>query len=76
MQNFFKQLIPFIFFGIAIVAFALGIMILAYLFLIGAAVGLILFFISYIRTKLFAPKKPTEVTRTGRVIDSDDWKKM
>ena len=79
MKRFLNQLIPFIFFGIALVAFAFGIMLLAYLFLFGALVGIILFGLSIIRNKLFPPKhiiKPNKSTMSGRTFDSDDWKKM
>lgn len=77
MKRFLSQLIPFIFIGIAIVAFAFGIILLAYLFLIGALVGLILFSISWIKEKFFPRKVSTQPKKhSGRVIDSDDWKKM
>jgi hypothetical protein len=78
MQRFLNQLIPFIFIGIAIVAFAFGIMLLAYLFFFGAIIGMILFLISWVRQKFFPPKtivvKPKN--KSGRIIDSDDWKKL
>lgn len=78
MQRFLNKLIPFILLGIAIVAFAFGIMLLAYLFFIGALVGLILFTIAWIKAAFFPPKKVVrhQKTKSGRVIDSDDWKKM
>lgn len=76
MQRFLNQLIPFILLGIAIVAFAFGIMLLAYLFFIGAIVGLILFAITWLKAKLFPPKHVVKQHKSGRVIDSDDWKKM
>lgn len=77
MQRFLNQLIPFILFGIAIVAFAFGIVLLAYLFLFGAIVGFILFLISWIRHRFFPPKTLTKKpSQSGRIIDSDDWKKM
>lgn len=83
MQRFLNQLIPFIFIGIAIVAFAFGILILAYLFLFGAFIGFILFIVAWIRDRFFPPKSPM-VRRTthkaqrksGRIIDSDDWKEL
>lgn len=79
MKKFINQLVPFILVGIAVVAFAFGIMLLAYLFLIGACVGLLLFTIAWIRQKFF-PKKTMVVTkhkkRSGRIIDSNDWKEL
>lgn len=76
MQRFFQQLMPFVFMGIAIVLLIYGLMLLAYLFLFGAIVGLLLFAISWIRNQLFGPKKKMPSVRTGRTFDSDDWKKM
>lgn len=79
MQRFINQLIPFLLIGVAIVAFVFGIMLLAYLFLFGAIVGLTLFIISWIRNKFFAPKNlPVKKTaaKKGRIIDSDDWKEL
>lgn len=78
MQRFLNQLIPFLLAGIAIVAFAFGIMLLAYLFLFGAILGFILFIAAWIKQKFFPPKtiiKPTS-KKSGRTIDSDDWKKL
>ena len=78
MQRFLNRLVPFLLIGIALVAFAFGIILLAYLFLIGALVGLILFFIAWLRAKFF-PKKTLSKPRSmkqGRTIDSDDWNKL
>lgn len=77
MQRFLNQLIPFLMLGVALVAFAFGIIILAYLFFFGAIIGMILFLITWIRQKFFKPK--TEIkqkNKPGRIIDSDDWKKL
>lgn len=79
MNKLISRIIPFIFIGIAIVAFAFGILILAYLFLIGAIVGLGLFLISWIRERLYPPKTITKVQkqqRKGRTFDSDNWKEL
>lgn len=79
MQKFLNQLVPYIFLGVAVVAFAFGIMLLAYLFLFGAFVGLVLFVITWIKQKFFSPKPPASLqskTKSGRVIDSDDWRKL
>jgi len=77
MKRFFKQFIPFIIIGIVIVALAFGILLLSYLLLFGVMMGLILFFINWVRNKFFPPKKPIIVKKkSGRIIDSDDWKKL
>lgn len=78
MGKFLSRLLPFIFLGIAIVAIAFGMLLLFYLFAIGAVVGLILFLITWIKDKFFPPPKlpkPTE-KKSGRTIDSDDWKHL
>lgn len=78
VKQFINQLIPFIFAGIALVAFAFGILLLAYLFLFGALVGFVLFLAAWIRQKFFTPKsimkRPSH--KPGRTIDSDDWRKL
>lgn len=77
MKRFLNQLIPFIVIGIAIVAFAFGIMLLAYLLFFGAIIGFILFSILWIRDKFFPTKKVVPAKKTdGRIIDSDDWKEL
>ena len=72
MQRILNRLIPFVLFGIALVAFSFGIILLAYLFLFGALIGLILFMTAWIRSKLFPSKTVTnpEKKRPGRIIDS------
>ena len=74
MKRIINQILPIILLAIAITAFALGILLFAYLFLFAAFIGLILFIISWIREKI-APPKPAN-PKTGRIIDSDDWKKL
>lgn len=77
MKRLLNKIVPFIMIGMAIVALAFGIMLLAYLFVFGAILGFILFLVLWIRDKFFLSKKvikPKE--KSGRVIDSDDWKKL
>lgn len=77
MQRFLNQLIPFILVGVAIVAFVFGIMLLGYLLLFGAIVGFALFAFNWLREKLFPTKTMTKPEKkSGRIIDSDDWKKL
>jgi len=76
MRRFLNQLIPFLVIGVVIVAFAFGIVLLFYLFLLGAIVGFILYIISWIRHRFFPTKTLTKQQRkSGRIIDSDDWKR-
>ncbi len=77
MKRIVNQLLPFFLIGIAIVAFAFGIMLLAYLFLFGAIIGFILFFIFWIRDKFFPAKPlPKRTKSSGRTFDSDDWTRL
>jgi hypothetical protein len=77
MQRLLNQLIPFLLIGIALVVFAFGIVLLAYLLLLGASVGLVLFLAAWVRAKLFPPKRGAPLQhQPGRVIDSNDWKKL
>lgn len=77
MAKFLGKLLPFIFLGIAVVAIAFGMLLLFYLFAIGAFVGLILFTIAWIKNKFFpTQQKKMPARKTGRTIDSDDWKQL
>lgn len=76
MHKLFAKLIPFLLIGCAIVAFAFGIVLLSYLFFLGALVGLILFIMTLIKEKFFPGKRSMPQKKTGRTIDSDDWKKL
>lgn len=77
MRRFLSQLVPFILIGVALVALAFGIVILAYLFFIGAIVGFFLFLLSWLRQKFFPSKKRNlPPLKGGRIIDSNDWKEL
>lgn len=78
MQRFIQALIPFIILGIGIIAFAFGIILLAYLFFFGAILGLFLFLVKWIQTKFFQPKVSMTPykKKTGRTINSDDWNRL
>lgn len=78
MSNFFAKLVPFILFGIAIVAFAFGLVLLMYLLVFGAIVGLALYVIAWIKDKFFRSKQMTTYKhkeKQGRTIDHDDLNK-
>lgn len=76
MQRLINKLLPFFFAGIAIVAFAFGIVLLAYLFMLGALVGIVLFLIAWVRQKFFPKKTIVIKKKSGRIIDSDDFKQL
>jgi hypothetical protein len=72
MQNIYARLLPFIFIGIAIVALIFGLILLAYLFIFGALVGLTLFAVAYIKQRFFASKQIIIPKKQGRTIDHDE----
>ena len=75
MKNFFQPVIPFIAFGITLFLLIAGIVILSYILIFGAFIGLVLFAIAWLREKISAKKtvkKPNPVEHKGRVIDHDD----
>ena len=78
MKKLLSQILPFIVLGIALIAFAFGIMLLVYLFIFGALAGLVLFIISWIRHNFFHTQRPrnTSIHKPGKIIDTDEWKKL
>jgi len=74
MRRIFTSLIPFLFFGILVVILAAGLIIVSYLLIWGAIVGLILFLIAWIKEKLFPSKHLTRTNpskSSGRTIDHE-----
>lgn len=80
MLRLLNLLVPFFFIAIAALIFTFGIMLFAYLFVFGMFLSLALIVFSWIRRKFFPPKqvnKPkSEEKKSGRVIDSTDWKEL
>jgi len=66
MQSLFARIIPFIFLGIMIVLLVAGVIILSYLLIAGAIIGLILFIIAWVRDRFF---KHTSKSKHGRTLD-------
>ena len=77
-NHLFERLLPFLLLGMGIVAFVFGIILFAYLLMFGAIIGFVLFILTWIRNKWFAPPSSMTVKKTkeGRIIDSDDWRKL
>lgn len=73
-ERFAAKLLPFLGMGVFIVLFIFGLMVLSYVLIIGAVIGLILFLINYIRTKFsHTHKKPHHLHQhRGRTIDHDN----
>jgi len=79
IQRFFARLIPFIFLGIMVVLFVLGLVLFSYLLIVGAIVGVILFLITWAKEKLFPSKQMQRYQQQdenrGRTFEHDDHKK-
>lgn len=77
LRRLLSQLLPLIFIAFAILLFIFGIVLFSYLFMIGMALAAILFMVRWVRGYFIkAPPKPKNPPRTGRIIDSDDWKEL
>jgi O-antigen ligase len=70
MRRLIDAIVPFIILGVIIVVLIAGFVLLSYLLIVGAVVGLILFAITWIREKFFRP--PSQTRKTGRTIEHDD----
>jgi len=76
MQNLIKSVLPFIWLGMLIVIFAFGFVLLAYLFVIGSIIGIILFTLKWLATKWQKKSSLTEKpNRKIRIIDIKEWKR-
>lgn len=78
LDKVLAAILPFLFAGITIVLFVVGIIIFSYILLFGALVGLILFIIAFIFMKIKMHqlrkqfKQSSVSSRKGRTIDHDD----
>ncbi len=74
--NLSNRIMSFIGLGIFIVLFICAFVFLSYLLIIGAAIGLILFLIAYVRKRFFHRNQQHNFIKdddqTHRVIDQDD----
>lgn len=74
----FARLLPFIFFGLALVTLFFGLILFAYLFIFGTIVGIVLFLIAWVKQRFFPSKQimtkqppPTE-EKKGRTFDHEE----
>jgi hypothetical protein len=71
MQNLIGRIVPFIFLGIMIVIFVLGLILFSYVLIVGAIIGVALFFIAWLKEKFF-PTKEIQKPPRGRTFEHDD----
>ncbi|HSW93721.1 MAG TPA: hypothetical protein VLJ15_05110 [Gammaproteobacteria bacterium] len=74
MKTIFAKIVPFLFLGMMVVILVVGLVLLSWLLIFGAMVGLVLFLIAWIREKLSPTKHMTRTrhSTSGRTIDHDD----
>ena len=73
-NKFFFRLMPFIAIGVVLVMLVVGIILLSYLLVFGAMIGLALFAAAWLRDKLFPSKDLSVKEKPGRTIEHDDQK--
>lgn len=61
VSKFFQSLMPFIFLGIVLVLFVAGIILLSYLLITGAVVGILLFLIAWLREKFLSSRRSPRI---------------
>lgn len=69
------RLIPFVFLGIMIVMFVVGLIVFSYLLIAGAVVGVLLFAVAWVKEKLFPTKHISidrHILKRGRTFEHDD----
>jgi hypothetical protein len=72
MKNIYAKIMPFFMLGIALVLIFYGLILLAYLFVFGAIVGMVLFGIAWIKAKFFASRNISVPKRRGHTIEHDE----
>ena len=74
MNNLTSKIVSFLFLGMMLVILVAGFVLLSYLLIWGAIVGLVLFVIAWLREKLFPSRQMTQVDKpeSGRIIEHDD----
>lgn len=74
MKKMLAKIVPFLFLGMMLVILIVGFILLSYLLIWGAIIGLVLFLIAWVREKLFPSRQLTKTDKStsGRIIDHDD----
>lgn len=75
IRGLFARLLPFVFLGVMIVLLMAGLILLSYLLIAGAIVGITLFLFSWLKEKLFPSKqiqKYQPKTDHGRTFEHDN----
>ncbi len=78
LRNLFRQLSPFIVLAVILLIFSFGLVILFYVLLLSFAVSLVLFVVNWVQSRFLKrkSKQPKKEQKQGRIIDSDDWRRL
>lgn len=71
LNQYVTRILPYLFLGFVLVLFVIGIIIFSYVLIIGTIIGLVLFSISYLRTRFLSKKQQIKPTRPPRTIDHE-----
>lgn len=69
MSKFLARVIPFLLLGMALVAFAFGLLLFTYLLVFGAIVGVALYAATWLKQKFFPSKQIIKRKSGGHIID-------
>lgn len=78
LRNLLRQLSPFIVLAVMLLFFSFGLVILFYVILASFVISFVLFAVNWVRNRFFNPTKQAskKEQKQGRVIDSDDWRRL
>jgi hypothetical protein len=71
-MSFISRIMPFVVLGIMLVVLVAGFVLLSYLLVFGALVGLVLFAMAWLKEKILPPQKLPAAKREGRTFEHDD----
>jgi predicted membrane protein len=77
-MSLLRRLYPLLFIAALVLLFSFGIMLLFYILLASFVISFVLFAVNWVKMRFFQPrqtlKKPQ--TKTGRIIDTDDYRHL
>lgn len=72
-----NRIIPFFIAAFVFIVIAFGLVLMAYVILFAVALGTIVYAFNWIRNRFFPKPEPKPHKEpSGRIIDSDDWRKL
>ena len=72
LSRLLLQIVPYLWFGLFILIGLAGLILLSYLLIWGAILGVLLYAIFYVKQRFFTKNRPP-VRKMGRIYDQDDF---